>query len=1354
MTKDLKIGDKVIGFESKTCKNEIDTIKNVWDNGKADVYNIITRTGRNVLVTDNHPFYKIYGWVEAKDLTPGDLIALSNNNSCAVSDKKVIDDYNYIIAAYLLAEGSIGNRSMMFSNVNIDYVKELGEALKCIHKDIKLINVPSRVGQYRIKGLGSGLANPVRTWLEKYSLFGKTSAYKFHPDFIWDLNKHQICDYLRIWWNTDGYWHTNKHGSHYVCIALISEQLVKGIQELLLKLGIHSTINVYVPKIYKNTDKKIYKLAIEGQKNISKFYKLVNTDKKPTNLIFRNERHNSLVMDKIFVDKELSSINKKDKEAILYRSSSSLTYSFEKVARICKIVNLPNLKKIVDSDIYFDKVTKVEYIGKLQTTAIETEKTNTFQIDNLITHNTSKSSTLANLMIINSAVIPHHQSLYISPTVDQTKVFSHDRINPVLETSPIIKDHYMSSSLVQNVFMKQFLNGSRMYLRYALQTADRIRGYCLLSTYEYLTYRGWIKVADINENDLVLTKNDKTSEFEFQKPIEIKEYEYEGPIHKYKSRNQTLLEVTPDHRLHLSKIKFRNKGPRYNIEWETGPSSNEMKYSNFRMGISDLPKQCTYKGKKAPDEIVFSEFITDYKADGTKYANNQLRIFPAVKVPTKEFMIFMGWWLAEGWVCQSNSRIGIAQSKEHNPIYWQEINNLMEDLFPDNVLSKDKNTWILNNKYRALYEYLKPLGKSHERYIPRELLEYTEYLPDLLDALYKGDGENSVLGRLRLTTKSKRLADSSQEAWLRLGQLASICYDSTIDLYTIGVLSRTFFNFLLGQPSTHRSKRFDIYQYKGKVHCLVTPNGNFVCRNRTEKVPLVTGNSADMNLFDECFLPNMEVKTNQGWKLFSELDETELIASYNSDKIEYQKPSRYIKKDYKGRVFNFFAKDLKVSVTENHNMITHSNMIKKVLAKNVSIKDSFILEDGNTIKISSITIGNYEVKVYCVTVPNGTIIVRDKFEKTAVVCGNCQDLRADIIPVVKETMSRSLFKKSLFAGTPKRTQGTLADIWASSSRNEYAIKCEHCPEWNILGEDNIGLTGPICIKCGLTLNVKKGQWVSTYDSTRPIPPMEGYRVCLLHFHNAPWVNWAKDIIYKYENSKKGYFYNEVLALEYDEGAAPLTIKDVAAACDPEKEMTEELTPLEKSYPCIMGIDYGPVNSEESHTIITVLQQRNKTVYLLYAKRFIGKEADYSFIHKEIPRLMKKYNVNHLAADYGMGEASNSEIRSKVGFQRVIAFQHIPSQKEKVRWNNKMPAYTLNRNQVMTEFFARVKKGKLKFPRFEDTKSFANDMLNVQMEFDEERNTMRYITIGPDDFVHACIFALVALELFYGIVNTV
>ena len=89
---------------------------------------------------------------------------------------------------------------------------------------------------------------------------------------------------------------------------------------------------------------------------------------------------------------------------------------------------------------------------------------------------TAKSTTVANIAIADSCITPFFNTLYVAPTMDQTKVFSNDRVQTTLEQSPIVKQYYINSSVTQNVYTKELLNGSKMYLRYALRNADRIRG--------------------------------------------------------------------------------------------------------------------------------------------------------------------------------------------------------------------------------------------------------------------------------------------------------------------------------------------------------------------------------------------------------------------------------------------------------------------------------------------------------------------------------------------------------------------------------------------------------------------------------------------------------------------------------------------------------------------------------------------------------------------------------------------------------------------------------------------------------------------------------------------------------------
>jgi hypothetical protein len=229
-----------------------------------------------------------------------------------------------------------------------------------------------------------------------------------------------------------------------------------------------------------------------------------------------------------------------------------------------------------------------------------------------------------------------------------------------------------------------------------------------------------------------------------------------------------------------------------------------------------------------------------------------------------------------------------------------------------------------------------------------------------------------------------------------------------------------------------------------------------------------------------------------------------------------------------------------------------------------------------------------------------------------------------------------------------------------------------------------------------------------------------------------------------ENTSTALFYNETLGLEYDAGAIPISKDEVIRACNSQVRMKDEPDRGQLGRLSVMGIDYGPVNSDASHTCISIVQEREGKMQVVYAKKFLGKEADYAFIHKEIPRLIKKWNCRVLAADYGMGEAPNSEFRARLGPEKVLAFQHIHTQKEIFKYNSKMRAFTLNRNYVMTKYFDMLKRGHLRLPHWEDISDIAQDIRNVIIEFDEVKNTQKFVNTGPDDFVHATIFAVMSL----------
>lgn len=86
-----------------------------------------------------------------------------------------------------------------------------------------------------------------------------------------------------------------------------------------------------------------------------------------------------------------------------------------------------------------------------------------------------KSTLLGNRALSLGCLIPSYKTLYVSPSATQTKTFSNDRIKDPIETSPVLKA-FTNRMLSQNIFEKQFINRSKITLRYAFLNADRARG--------------------------------------------------------------------------------------------------------------------------------------------------------------------------------------------------------------------------------------------------------------------------------------------------------------------------------------------------------------------------------------------------------------------------------------------------------------------------------------------------------------------------------------------------------------------------------------------------------------------------------------------------------------------------------------------------------------------------------------------------------------------------------------------------------------------------------------------------------------------------------------------------------------
>lgn len=316
------------------------------------------------------------------------------------------------------------------------------------------------------------------------------------PEWVWRLNEYQLKDFLRIAWNEIGYNKLNRMGNSTIGMYHHDDAFLKVIRSLLLKVSIFSTIAW-------DNGLSCWRLVVSDTKSKKRFVNEIHTFKNEGSDIAEGRADQHLQVDPNFVVKHLNRLpsSARIKHRML-RETTRREFAFESLEIMNNLHEIPAFHSFINGDIFFDRVEEKNYLGKKQSIGIEIDDLHTFQIDGLITKNTSKSTTIANLMIADAITRPKDptkggargfQQLYISPTVDQSKIFSNDRLTPVIEGSPWIKKHYLDTKINQNVFMKRLKNEAKLYVRYALLNADRIRGMSVDKIY-------WDESQDILES--------------------------------------------------------------------------------------------------------------------------------------------------------------------------------------------------------------------------------------------------------------------------------------------------------------------------------------------------------------------------------------------------------------------------------------------------------------------------------------------------------------------------------------------------------------------------------------------------------------------------------------------------------------------------------------------------------------------------------------------------------------------------------------------------------------------------------------------------------------------------------------
>jgi replicative DNA helicase len=378
-------------------------------NGQKRVYRLTTRLGRTLEATSNHPVLTNSGWEHLGNIASGTRIAVPRRLP-RPRDPAELPDHEVVMLGALIADGSLGGRTPRFC-----FGKESG-VLGTVEEAATAYGV--RIGDGGAHGHGTATIsggrgsgpNPVTAMLRGHGLMGLRSADKFVPDAIFGLSDEQIARFLGVMYACDGHVYCSERLAQ-IGYTTISERLAHDVQHLLLRLGIVATIRTLKRPVYDGTDKVAREVRITSQAGLRRFCELVAVPGKEdaqTRVLERLEASPvstntdtipSEIWDDVLLAKgerrwaDVSEVTGRPRNHNWHVGKRSPSRGL--LTELAEATRSPALEELADSDIWWDEVASVAYVGEEETYDLDVPGLRNFVADDVIVHNSAIVANIA-----------------------------------------------------------------------------------------------------------------------------------------------------------------------------------------------------------------------------------------------------------------------------------------------------------------------------------------------------------------------------------------------------------------------------------------------------------------------------------------------------------------------------------------------------------------------------------------------------------------------------------------------------------------------------------------------------------------------------------------------------------------------------------------------------------------------------------------------------------------------------------------------------------------------------------------------------------------------------------------------
>ncbi|MBN1178196.1 MAG: replicative DNA helicase [Anaerolineae bacterium] len=402
---------EVMALNEKTWKLEPSLARKAWQTGTKSVYRLSTQLGRAVNATANHKFRTVSGWKRLDELSRGDYIALPRSWECLDVCNSHVTKPEAALLGHLIGDGcTLPNHAVQYTTNNYALAKLVADLASQLFGEAVTPRIEQQRNWWQVylaasTHLTHGVRNPIASWLEDWGVWGRRAYEKYVPPQIFGASQDVVARFLCHLWATDGSMGVfgQKKPRAIVYYATSSRQLALDVQHLLLRLGIISRVSK-VPQPLKGRDQ--WHVTITGKPDVMAFVEKIGVvgpkiDRLEAIRAFYKDRVHNTNRDIIpreawreIVEpaRQAVGISQRAMQAgigLQYCGSTLFKYNIsrKRADQVSQIVQDETLERLSQSDIYWDRLDSIAYLGEEEVFDLEVPLHHNFVADDIVVHN-------------------------------------------------------------------------------------------------------------------------------------------------------------------------------------------------------------------------------------------------------------------------------------------------------------------------------------------------------------------------------------------------------------------------------------------------------------------------------------------------------------------------------------------------------------------------------------------------------------------------------------------------------------------------------------------------------------------------------------------------------------------------------------------------------------------------------------------------------------------------------------------------------------------------------------------------------------------------------------------------------